>query len=242
MKAETENNVSLPLPLRRDNLFFYDMAGADDGSQWAVPWSDLMMTMFILFAMLFVFASSKHDVFEEILFGVEHKDSGQKYDTSESVVSLHQIRMQIEGRDESTMLADFQPEAGQLVLASPSEPLEIQKKETAVFFRPARATLENTAQQLLLDLGDRLRASNLRIHLVGYGDDDFAPASGFASNLDLALARATEVARFLTEKCGVARERILVSGQNVSVPLVPGSSRASQIRNRRVELFVSSGS
>ena len=237
MNAETRSDTPAPLVMRRnEQIFFYDMASADDGSQWAVPWSDLMMTMFILFAMLFIFVSSKHDVFHEVLLKMSQGNTGQKNGGAESDVQLHQIRMRIEGRSENEILADVQNRSARRVLVAPVELPETQKKETAVFFRPAKATLERTTQDLLLDFGTRLQTSSSRIHLVGHGDEHFVPTADFASNLDLALARAAEVARFLIEKCGVDKKRILVSGQIASVPLVPGNSGSSRIRNRRVDL------
>ncbi len=239
MSTQTRNNSPLHPGLGWDEqIFFYgDTAGADDGAQWAVPWSDLMMTMFILFAMLFIFVSSKRDVFYEVLVNVAREKTGQKNDEIETGTYSRQIRMQIAGRGDNATLLATRDQTTRRVLVPPVEQPRPHKKEAAIFFRSARASLEPTARQLLRDFGSRLRASSLRVHLVGHGDKNFVPTADFATNLDLALARATEVARFLAERCGVDRNRILVSGQGAVVPLVPGNSKSSQARNRRVELL-----
>lgn len=231
MHIQPEDQSSPPVfSKQEEELFFYE--SSSDENSWAIPWSDLMMTMFILFALLFIFVSAKSDVFHGKL--LEFNSFKNQKNGMENAKSFKEVRMQIERQEEEVLVED--KTNSRRVLIPPEEQARITK-ESAVFFRKATAKLEQTAQDLLRELAEELRKNKLQIHLIGNGDEDFEPGTNYKTNLELSLARAIMVARFLIEECGIEKKRVLVSGQPSTVPLVPGKSRTSKMHNRRVEIF-----
>ncbi len=60
----------------------------------------------------------------------------------------------------------------------------------------------------------------------------------FPTNWELSSARATNVVRFLSEKCGVPGERLVAAGYARYRPAVPNTTDENKARNRRIEIAV----
>jgi chemotaxis protein MotB len=61
------------------------------------------------------------------------------------------------------------------------------------------------------------------------------PGSDFSSNIELAAARAAEVAEFMLRR-GVPGERLAAAGLGQFQPLDPANTAEARARNRRVEV------
>ena len=60
----------------------------------------------------------------------------------------------------------------------------------------------------------------------------------FNSNWDLSAARAASVASYLTDRSGLASERVEVIGFADTVPLASNDSADGRSRNRRIEIRI----
>ena len=60
----------------------------------------------------------------------------------------------------------------------------------------------------------------------------------FPTNWELSSSRATQVVRYLSEKCGVPGNRLVAAGFARFRPLAPNTTDANKARNRRIEIAV----
>jgi len=127
----------------------------------------------------------------------------------------------------------------------------IQRGETlavsldgAAFFDLASAEIRPASLPLLTDIADSLRGLPVRITVEGHTDNKPMESWLYPSNWELSSARASRVARFLTDH-GLPKERLAVMGLADTRPLVPNNGPdgkpipANQAKNRRVVILVS---
>ena len=98
----------------------------------------------------------------------------------------------------------------------------------------AGETLRRVARVLTRDY------ANHKIYVEGHTDADpiRKTKNRFRSNRHLSVERADRVAGFLTSKCGIPEDRLVVVGYGASDPVVKGAGGSSKARNRRVEIVV----
>ena len=98
----------------------------------------------------------------------------------------------------------------------------------------AGETLRQVARVLTRDF------ANHKIYVEGHTDADpiRKTKNRFRSNRHLSVERADKVAGFLTSKCGIPEDRLVVVGYGSSDPLVQGAGKSNKSRNRRVEIVV----
>ncbi len=210
-----------------------------DANSWAVPWSDLMMTMFILFAVLFVFASARRDLFREIQEGRKEASATirQEVDKSPSYRGVHRATyraLQVEQHIE------LRPDAAEDILTKKMESphLIAFSLDRPILFSHLSADLEAEAVTSLKAVLPVIRKSNLDVQVIGYTDGLPVHTPVFAGNWELALARAMTVAHWLMDEGRVSPLRITVSGRGANDPRVPNTSRSNRIQNRRVEILL----
>ena len=107
-------------------------------------------------------------------------------------------------------------------------------------FDQGSARLSSSGQALLGGIAPVLidasetAAADWVLRIEGHTDATPIVSSGFASNLDLSVARAKSVADYLAGR-GVPPRRLAVAGFGAIRPLADGTDDASLARNRRVE-------
>jgi chemotaxis protein MotB len=112
-----------------------------------------------------------------------------------------------------------------------------------VAFQPASARLKPQARVRALEIGRALATAGAAlpadldwvIRIDGHTDRQSVGGRQFASNRELAAARALEVVEVLTE-AGVPPERLVPAAFGEFRPLDPGESAEAYRRNRRIEL------
>jgi chemotaxis protein MotB len=231
---------------QKDPLFSTRFSGTEDASEsssWAVPWSDLMMTMFILFAVLFAFASAKRDFFREIredLTGTpqlvrQELDQPESYPTK-----LRPVHRETYTGIEAEQHIGLRPgdDANVLARAMQTPHLVAFTLDRPILFNHLSSDLEEGAVTSLENVLPIIRKSNLDIQVIGYTDGFPVHTSQFAGNWELATARAMRVAHWLMNEGGITPSRITVSGRGPNDPRVPNTSRANRIQNRRVEILL----
>jgi chemotaxis protein MotB len=58
----------------------------------------------------------------------------------------------------------------------------------------------------------------------------------YATNWELSTARATNVVRFLEEKCGIPGRRLVAAGYAQHRPVADNATEDGKRRNRRIEI------
>ncbi len=127
---------------------------------------------------------------------------------------------------------------GQIAATRREHGLEITIPEVALF-ASARAVLQESAQPVLTELAATLReGGETRISVEGHTDNVPVQGGQFASNWDLASARANAVARYLLEH-GFEPSRLQSVSYADTRPVAGNDSEAGRAANRRVELQIS---
>lgn len=189
---------------------------------WSVPWSDLMMTMFILFAVMYAFHSSKTGsaALENDLSADNDRPTIRKvYDRSQTAVRARNMPALLSvdlARDKAVRIVL----TGDLLFASGSAELRQEGLDT------------------LKELAGVLGDIPYQVHVIGHTDDQPVASPRFPSNWELSTARAGRVARYLTQDMGIEPKRFIVSGRGSQQPVRPNTTPENRASNRRVEIIV----
>jgi chemotaxis protein MotB len=214
---------------------------AVSGSVWSVPWADLMMVMFVLFVVLFVYASQKRDT--ALLFprGDQPAASAQ---TSPLQLLLQRITDREPPRIESSR--QIYEQAHKLLYSSNQGGVSVTMEPDgavrvnlggALAFDHNSAVIRPQGMAYLDETAKLLSGSPRRVHIIGYAD----PSEGDgdpAAQLTLSLSRAAGAATRLMQRYGVEPERFAVSGRGAAGLLAPPTNDANRQKNRRLEIVL----
>lgn len=209
-------------------------------NDWVVPWADLMMVMFVLFVVLFVYASTHQDV--KVLFSDQSRGNAQSTSTLDPLIGLIG---QISSRVDSTGASSNVRIAGNKVLyRNRAEGISVMREgpnrvrislRGEMFFAAGDDVLRSDALTYLQEIAEVIRLSVGMVHVIGYASADEAEGS---SSFGLSSRRADDVADLLMSEFKIDPRRIVVSGRGAYAPELPGISEANQEMNRRVEIII----
>lgn len=215
-----------------DNLLEYTVE--DNSFRWSVSWSDIMMTMFIFFVVLYIYKSGNR----ELEFGqgpgqnnISDGGSGivmeTKLDHKPSEI-YDQARKALVDKwvNESISVDLVKDKAIRITLSSD------------LFFDTGKADLKTEAIWELRQVAEILRQNSFIINVVGHTDSVPNHSSMFPTNWELSTARACRVVRFLTEEEKIEENRFFVSGHSWYQPVAPNTSADNRSLNRRVEILL----
>lgn len=202
--------------------------------RWSVSWADLMMTMFIFFAVMFLYQVGD----KEIKFGfgpgkttLSDQGSGMVTDlnTQREPVDIfdqtHQAIQEVMINEKITIdLVD--DKAVRIILASD------------LLFDLGSAAIKPGAKYQLDQIAKALNENDYVINVVGHTDDIPTHSDLYPTNWELSSQRAVVVARYLIETRGVDQQRIFISAHAFHQPFRPNDSAYNRSLNRRVELIL----
>ena len=209
---------------------------------WSIPWSDLMMTMFILFAIMYIYHSSTRDV-----LSTKEKDStisvrkepgtditiGKHRDFTES---LNESISNIYDMSKETVRANDLENFASVALV-PDKAVRIILTGD-LLFDSGKADLKPEAKRSLERIADVIRRAPYVVNVVGHTDNVPIHSERFPTNWELSAIRACEVARFLIEETGIPGKRFYISGHAYHQPIFPEDSPQGRAANRRVEIII----
>jgi chemotaxis protein MotB len=134
------------------------------------------------------------------------------------------------------LVSDLEAEvaAGQIQIEQLREGLRVNLSQE-ILFPSGSAALSAGGRDVLRKVAGQLRAGAHLVEVQGHTDDVPIRTERFASNWDLAAARATEVVRLL-EQAGVSAARLSAVSFGATRPVAPNTSAEGRARNRRIEL------
>jgi chemotaxis protein MotB len=202
-------------------------------THWSVAWSDLMMTMFILFAVMYIYQMANRQwdygegpgttTFSDEGSGVV-MDETVSSAISESFPELYDLtRKNIPDVAQVELIAD---RAVRITLTDD------------LLFEVGKADLKDRARVLLADVASVLRQTTHVINVVGHTDNVPIRTPQFPTNWELSVIRACVVARYLSENLGIDGGRFFVSGHAYHQPLQPNTTAKNRAANRRVEIIL----
>ena len=206
---------------------------------WSIAWSDLMMTMFILFAVLFMYQISKK---EFLPMGEMETETGQAIGTdanigegdedvsdSPSISKIYNLSKEtLETQDlESFASVELVPDkAVKIVLTGD------------LFFDTGKAELKLDASKSLREVANIILQTPYLVSVIGHTDNVPINTGNFPSNWELSATRACVVARFLIEEMKIPAKQFFVSGHSYYKPVKPNNTFENRSANRRVEIFI----
>jgi len=195
--------------------------------QWSISWSDLMMTMLILFVMLYVYEI----LHLELLFNSDKYKADKQSDLDNFYYSIHP-----NDTSEKTFTTN---DLDKFISAN------LSRNETFriilsgdLLFDSGKANLKSQALDSLMQISQKIKQTSHIINIEGHTDDIPIRSGKFPSNLELSAIRACVVARFLIEKIKIPAKRFYISGYAHLKPIKPNSNDINRAHNRRVEIIL----
>ncbi len=219
--------------------YFIDGPITGRAGSWAIAWGDLMMTMFVLFLVLFVFkisditVHSKNPNAEPVVvqeLNVNKQVKGPERYEVHSFTTLYDFSNKI---ITSQDLQNF----ATTTLASDTTLKIILTAD--LLFPIGQASLLPAAQKSLQKISALLKQTPYSINIVGHTDNLPISSSKFPSNWELSTSRAGAVARFLISETQIPANRFHISGYAHYRPLANNNTSGNRAKNRRVEIIIS---
>ena len=201
-------------------------------ASWVICWSDLMMTMFIMFAALYIFQLPKIQYKSVSELSVNALPLGTE--TIPRAPSDGSILDRIHDRLRDLIERDGL-QAVVSVRSNPGKSLHVVLSGE-MLFDGGTALLRGDAQKRLLAVGKILGSAPHALSVVGHS----APGEshpGYESPWTYSVSMAAEVAAFLMRDAGLPAARMLVAGYGDQRSVVDGDGVGTA---RRVELVLSS--
>jgi chemotaxis protein MotB len=218
-----------------EEKFDDQMQDMTDASSWAIPWSDLMMTMFILFAVMLAYTLSERNL----------KDALAKENTvREKPLSAEIVKGPVSGELGPEQLFEM---SRQTVKEANIEDIDVVMGSDRsvrvsvrgpMLFDLGSAELRDTTKDFLRKIAVVLSKTENEVHIVGHTDNYPVHSEAFPTNWELSSARAARVARFLIEQGSLNPERFSVTGNAMYRLSVPNTTLENKQKNRRVEIII----
>lgn len=207
---------------------------------WSVPWSDLMMVMMVMFAVMLVAKMAERDVGE--LFRKEAQI--QREPRLEPQLAMQKIK-QTEHAPISA--EDILRLSEKLVTQANLEDIDVALTDNQavkvsvrgnLLFDLGKADLKPDAVSFLGKLAQIIAANNYQIEVAGHTDNFPINNPAYPTNWELSSARAARVVRYLIQAGNLEPGRFAVVGHAFYRPTVPNTTPEAKARNRRVEIII----
>ena len=226
-------------------------------ANWAVPWSDLMMIMFVLFAALLAARTlhgrpvpEKQQRAQDVQLQPRIADRGKIAARKPASPALPTYVAAgpppMENREQLTQI-NVLARSHEAVRQSDLKNVEIAllddksvklSVQGPMFFAEGKADLRPAVKNFLDRLAAIIKQTPYDIHIVGHTDDRVINTGIYPSNWELSLARASHVARYLIDAGGLDPARFVVIGRSEYDPVSANTDELSRARNRRVEIII----
>jgi len=236
--TETDEAVSDRLALyEEENIFSHSRTSKS--IQWSVPWSDLMMIMFIMFAVMYIYQATQSPslsregmdrdshlgpkstaaLSKEVMKVNDHQDIPTLYDLSKKTLKTRRLK-------NFASVDLIEDKAVRIILTGD------------LLFDSGQAELKSEAKTKLSDIAPIIRDKPYLVNVVGHTDDVPIHSAPFPSNWELSVVRACAVARFFIEEMEIPPEKFYLSGHSHFQPVAPNTSEENRAANRRVEIII----
>jgi chemotaxis protein MotB len=231
-KAVSSNAIAYDRDSDYDEIFSFD--DEKQNYKWAVSWSDLMMTMFILFAVMYMYRVGDND----LTFGPGPGKNNLSDQGSNSVISMNL-------KGEPRAFSDQTKQAIKEVMLGQSDSINLSKDSTVrivlagdLFFDSGSASLKVGSRYQIDQVADVLNENDYVVNIVGHTDDSPARSASYPTNWELSSKRAVMVARYLIEEQKVDENRVFISAHSSSQPVASNDTSYNRALNRRVEIIL----
>ncbi len=214
---------------------------------WSVTWADLMMTMFILFTVLFVYASAKRDYLQAFRGHVQHAPLEQ----SSTPIGSQRGPVAVYDLPTPGALPDVGPqqlyEMTRATIAKQGNKdvtVELEGDQVRIslhgpmLFARTSAEVSPEARPLLRAVARIMAKARYQVQVHGHTDNFPVSTPRYPTNWELSAARAVNVARVLIEDAGLDPALVSATGHSMYQPRTPNLTAESKAENRRVEILL----
>lgn len=244
VSEDDEMDLELTHPAVHEEGDLFRRAHMPRTTHWSVAWSDLMMTMFILFLVMYVYKdANKIFLSSEGIGGDLGKVAGVgapldgggglmgdgEFPLESSMAKIYDFSRQTVEKENLGSFAS--------VNLAPDEAVRIILTGD-LLFDLGMAELKPEAKKSLRIIADLIRWTPYVINVVGHTDDVPVTSGRFPSNWELSMVRASAVARFMIDEMKLPPHRFYISGHASYRPIKPNDTTQNRAANRRVEIVV----
>jgi outer membrane protein OmpA-like peptidoglycan-associated protein len=222
-----------------DGLDFLFASHKAKTHHWSVAWSDLMMTMFILFAVLFAYHVSRQGVFptKNLTYFQEDMSETKRIDGQRDASPVFSDRMsELFQTSQRTLNAEGLQDLASVELIKDRAVMIVLTSD--VLFDSGQAELKPENMPSLRTVGNLIKDTPYVINVIGHTDDIPIRTDKYLSNWELATARACVTAKFLIDEMGIAPTQISAAGHAQYKPIQSNDSPEGRAANRRVEIII----
>ncbi len=219
-------------------------SGRSKTVHWSLPWSDLMMTMFIFFTVMYIYHSADREALSSERGGTARRvdlEMGAPADrfSASAVDSAEPLRVSISEiynlSKETVKAEDLEDFASVDLVADKAVRIVLTAD---LLFDIGRADLRPEARKSLMRVAKIIRQTPYMVNVVGHTDNVSIHSNKFPTNWELSAVRACEVARFLIEEMQIPGNRFYVTGHAYYQPVHPNHTAENRAANRRVEIII----
>lgn len=235
-----EDNLSASENAVKNNMFTgirpLDGTGILSGKEhiksghWSISWSDLMMTMFIFFVILYAHKISNKDIpipeTEKSVDFHEERTPGPSGEFSRFYEMSRQI-LRAKDLQDITRIELMEDRIVKIIL--PGD----------ILFESGNAYLKSGAKKSLKAVAGIIEDTGYTVTIAGHTDSIPINTPEFPSNWDLSTARACEAARYLINESGISSDQIQIIGYAEYKPVASNETPEGRSSNRRVEIIIS---
>ncbi len=216
-QSQTRLRTSFVLDLNQD------IQPARTQGSWSVPWSDLMMVMFILFLVLFIFhAKEREVVIPGAFLGLKAGSLSTEKDNLNLDPLYEQVRESL-GANSSVVTSEIDNKGDLIIsLFGPT------------FFNSGSTDLNPQSEYYLERISEILSLAQGGLVVSGFADKNEESRNPWETS----AVRASKIGMALVDNGQIRKENVVVKGYGVSKPLVPDGRAISGERNRRVEIRI----
>ena len=217
-----------------------DTIDDSDTNHWSVPWSDLMMVMFVLFAALLTAQALERKVpelVEQPVPNIEIEKEKVVRDTlGTSNLSFEPLmRVNVFERSRQAVREANIQNVEIAIMEDQSVKVSVQGP---MFFELGKADLRKEMRSFLKNLSRVINQTPYQVNIIGHTDDYPINTAQFPSNWELSVTRAARAARHLIDEGAVDPKRITVMGRAQYEPVAANKSARERALNRRVDIII----
>lgn len=217
-------------------------------STWLITYSDMITIILCFFIIFFTFStkelSALYEVRNTLTAEVEqlHTENTKLRSEKESLAA-QLFGLQDIKNDIKTSKEDFISFLREKNLMDAVDILENERGllirfKDSILFDSGKAVISEEGYMILHKVGDKLKSINNPIIVEGYTDNIPIRTLEFPSNWELSVARSINVVKFFTEKKGIHKERVSVSGFGEHNPIDTNDTPKGRANNRRIEITI----
>ena len=232
--------------------------------RWLVSYADFITLLFAFFTVLYALGQTDKANYQKAVKAIERafmnsggvfpmkgsplspmggetqgagsaKSAGEGGTGSANEGDMEALASQVRGLFERA--TGVMPDANDVEVVRSDEGYRIRLGE-ALVFNPNSDKLKRSSIAFVYELGKRVSRLNLPVQIEGHTDSDEQSAAKQDNPWQLSLSRATNIGKFFIEATGMPANRISIAAHGDSQPLTENTTAEGRIRNRRVEITI----